>query len=52
MPFKPDFNALGRLPRPGVPLLSLLLLLALAALAAHWTWRFAAPGASGTSCTS
>lgn len=43
MPFKPDFNALGRLPRPGVPLLSLLLLLALAALLAHWTWRFAAP---------
>lgn len=45
MPFKPDFNALGRLPRPGVPFLSLLLLPALAALLAHWTWRFAAPGA-------
>ena len=45
MPFKPDFNALGRLPRPGVPFLSLLLLLAFAALAAHWTWRFAAPRA-------
>ncbi len=45
MPFKPDFSALGRLPRPGVPFLSLLLLLAFAALAAHWTWRFAAPGA-------
>lgn len=43
MPFKPDFNTLGRLPRPGVPLISLLLLLALAALLAHWTWRFAAP---------